>query len=270
MSWARILAPLGGAEHDAGLLAAAAEVAAPFDAEVAAVFAPPDMADFVPWMSDGMVGGVEIAAIDAVRHAASEGLERSHKTFEACAAPRKSFIALKSPVQPALGLEARLSDLVVFDQDAVSGRSRLGQAFQELLAAEQRPILVTRGPLAPLEAAIVAWNGSKEASRAVRTALPLLRKAGRVVVVTIDEARTRDIAPERLVDFLAARGVAAEGRRLAHHNDPARSILDQAREERASLIVSGAFGHARLREYVLGGATRSLLNADGPSLFLSH
>jgi nucleotide-binding universal stress UspA family protein len=220
-------------------------------------------------MSDGMVGGVEVAAIEAVRSAAHEGEMVARRHFEACNAASKSFTTLVSPVMPKLDLEARLADVVVFDQASACGRSRLGQAFQDLLAGEQRPIVVTKGPLPPSRTVLVAWNGGKEASRAARTALPLLQKAARVVVITAEEARTRDIDPQRMADFLAARGVAAEARRC-EKGEAAHVILTQAADVGADLIVSGAFGHARLREYVLGGATRSLLNASGPALFLSH
>jgi nucleotide-binding universal stress UspA family protein len=270
MDWARIMAPLTGRAEDAALLAAAHVLAEPFGAEVAGVFAPADIADLVPWMSDGMVGGIEVAAIEAVKSAATEGEALSRAHLEACAAARKSFTALSSPVLPRLGLEARLSDVVVFDQASAVGRSRLGQAFQDLLAGEQRPIVVVKGaPLPPPGTVLVAWNGGKEASRAARTALPLLQKAERVMVVTAEEPRTRDVDPARLAQFLSARGVAAQSRRC-EKGEAAQVILTQAADIGADLIVSGAFGHPRLREYVLGGATRGLLNASGPALFLSH
>ena len=66
MSWARIMVPLSGRADDAAVLAAGQMLAEPFGAQVAGVFAPPDIADLAPWMSDGMVGGVELAAIEAV------------------------------------------------------------------------------------------------------------------------------------------------------------------------------------------------------------
>jgi nucleotide-binding universal stress UspA family protein len=263
------MVPLAGRAEDVSVLAFAAGAAKLFDAEVAGVFAPPDIADLVPWMSDGMVGGVEVAAIDAVKAAAAEGAVTSRRHLEACVAKRKDFIELISPVLPKLALEARLADVAVFDHASACGRSRLGQAFQDLLAAEQRPILVVKGAFPTLDVVLVAWNGGKEASRAARTALPLLQKAKKVVVVTADEPRTKDIDPARMAQFLSIRGVKAEARRC-EKGEAAATILAQAAEVGAGLIVSGAFGHARLREYVFGGATRSLLNATGPALFLSH
>lgn len=269
MSWARIMVPLSGRAEDASVLAAGRMLAEPFGAELAGVFAPPDIADLAPWMSDGMIGGVELAAIEAVKSAGEEGAAAARQRLEACGAPRKTFVQISSPVAPKLALESRLSDVVVFDHAAASGKSRLGQAFQDVLAGEQRPVFVVKGTVSPPNTVLVAWNGGKEATRAARTALPLLQKAARVIVVVVEEARTRDVDPERLVVFLNERGCVASGRR-AEKAEAAQALLTLATEVGAELIVSGAFGHPRLREYVLGGATRNLLNADGPALFLSH
>ena len=68
---------------------------------------------------------------------------------------------------------------------------------------------------------------------------------------------------------LTAHGVKAEPQRL-ERSDPAAALIRLAAETGAGLIVAGAFGHARLREFIFGGVTRNLLHADGPSLFLSH
>src|SRR5205085_7635997 len=131
---------------------------------------------------------------------------------------------LNSPVLPKLDLEARLSDVVVFGQASACGKTRLGQAFQDLLANEQRPIVVVKHALPRPRTVLVAWNGGKEASRAARTALPLLQNARRVVVLTAEEPRTRDVDPARLAQFLIARGVAAEHRRC-EKGDATQNIL---------------------------------------------
>lgn len=270
MDWARIIVPLMGREDDDAVLAAAAEIASAVKARVCGVYVPVDAADLAPWLADGMVGAVEVTALEAVRAAAREGEREAMRRLTACTAKAKDFIALDSPVWSGLALESRLSDLVVFGSQTAKGKTRLAQAFQDVLGGEQRPILVARaGPL-PAKTVVVAWNGGKEATRAARTALPLLRLAGRVIVASVaTEPRREDADPARLADFLVAHGVKAEPRRLKR-NDPAPAILELARENEADLVVAGAFGHARLREFIFGGVTRNLLHADGPSLFLSH
>jgi nucleotide-binding universal stress UspA family protein len=167
-------------------------------------------------------------------------------------------------------MQGRLSEVVVFDGEAAKGRGPMAQAFQQIVAAEQRPVVVARTPLDALSVAAVAWDGGKEASRAMRTSLPLLQKASSVVVAGAPGASSRSFDLDRLVAFLAARGVKAKIRKLEGSGDAAGLILGAAREAGAELVVAGAFGHPRLQEFIFGGTTRSLLNADGPSLFLSH
>ncbi len=184
--------------------------------------------------------------------------------------PRARLISLDSPVWAGLAMEGRLSDIVVFDDNAARGKGPLAEPFQQLVADEQRPTLVARSGFAVDGVAMVAWDGGKEASRAMRTALPLLQKARSVIVAGAPAASSRAFELDRLVQFLGARGVQAEIRILEGSSDAAGLLLGAARDTGASLLVAGAFGHPRLQEFIFGGTTRTLLNSDGPSLFLSH
>jgi nucleotide-binding universal stress UspA family protein len=167
-------------------------------------------------------------------------------------------------------MEGRLSDVIVFDDAAARGRGPLAEAFQQLVADEQRPTLVARQGFKVDGVAMVAWDGGKEASRALRTSLPLLEKASSVVVVGAPSASSRTFQLERLIAFLAARGVQATAKVLDGSGDAGALLLSAARDVGANLLVAGAFGHPRLQEFIFGGTTRTLLNSDGPSLFLSH
>src|SRR5580704_15911549 len=130
MSWARIMAPVAGGEADKGVLAAAAALAEPFQAEVAAVYAPADVADLMPWMGEGFVGGVQVTAVQSLKEAAAEGATAARASCQALDYERKSFTALTSPVWSALSMEGRLSDVVVFDDQTARGRGPLAQSFQ--------------------------------------------------------------------------------------------------------------------------------------------
>jgi nucleotide-binding universal stress UspA family protein len=169
-----------------------------------------------------------------------------------------------------LAMEGRLSDVIVFDDTSARGKGPLAETFQQLVADEQRPTRVTRAGFKVDGVALVAWDGGKEASRALRTALPLLQKASSVIVAGAPGASSRAFELERLVEFLAARGVRAAVKILDGGSDAAGLLLGAAKETGANLLVAGAFGHPRLQEFIFGGTTRTLLNSDGPSLFLSH
>ena len=270
MSWARIMAPLAGGTHDARVLEYAAAIAAPFGAEVAAVHAPADIADLMPWMGEGFMGGVQITAMDSLKEAGAEGERAARAAADACGYANVRFTSLESPVWAGLSMEGRLADVVVFDTEAARGRGPLAEAFQQIVADEQRPTIVARPGLKAGGVAVVAWDGGKEASRAARTALPLLEKASRVVILAAPAASSRTFDPARLAEFFAARGVKAEVQLIEGAGDAAHLLLDAAQTLSADILVAGAFGHPRLQEYIFGGTTRTLLNNDGPSLFLSH
>ena len=269
-SWARIMAPLSGGKADAAVLAVAAELARPFGAEVSGVYAPADVADLMPWMGEGFMGGVQITAVESLKEAANLGERNARAAVEACPAARKGFTTLESPVWASLAVESRLSDVVVFDNEAARGRGPLAEAFQQLVANEQRPMVIARPGLQAEGVMAVAWDGGKEATRATRTAMPLLEKASRVVILGAPAASSRAFDPYRLKDFLGARGIEADVEVIKESGDAASLLLNACRALGASLLVSGAFGHARLREFIFGGTTRSLLQAESPSLFLSH
>ena len=216
------------------------------------------------------MGGVQVSAIESLKEAAEAGEQTARAACEACAYPKTDFISLRSPVWAGLAMEARLSEVVVFDQHAACGRGPLAEAFQQIVADEQRPVLVARGALRLDGTAVVAWDGGKESTRAARKAVPLLRMASRVIIVGAPGASSRSFDQGRLQAFLAARGVKAETRIVEGAGDAGHMLLEAARENAADLLVAGAFGHTRLREYIFGGTTRTLLNSDGPSLFLSH
>ncbi len=271
VSWARIMAPVAGGDSDAAVLEAAAAIAAPFEAELSAVYAPADVADLMPWMGEGFMGGVQVAAVQSLKDAAAEGERAARASLDACAYARKAFTALTSPVWSALSMEGRLADLVVFDDNAARGKGPLAESFQQIVADEQRPTLVVRPGLKPDGVIAVAWDGGKEASRAARTALPLLQKASRVVIISAPGSSSRYFEPKRLQMFYAERGVTADIHGVSESGDAATLLLSAAKAVSADLLVSGAFGHPRLQEFIFGGTTRSFLNAPGaPSLFLSH
>jgi nucleotide-binding universal stress UspA family protein len=271
MSWARIMAPLAGAGVDRELLASARALAEGFDAELACVHAPADMADLMPWMGEGFMGGVQVTALESLKEAAAEGHAAVERMVGELGYGRCKAVTLESPVWAGLAMEGRLSDVIVFDSAAARGKGPLAEAFQQMVADEQRPVVVARPGLKVGGTVMVAWDGGKEASRAMRTSLPLLQKAAKVVVAGAPGASSRNFELDRLIAFLAARGVTATAKVLeGTGNDASGLLLGAAKDVGADFLVAGAFGHPRLQEFIFGGTTRSLLNSDGPSLFLSH
>ena len=180
------------------------------------------------------------------------------------------------PVLDFVAHEARACDLVL------TGVAR-GDAFDpsravntgNLVLQVGRPVLVV--PLAArelrLEQVLVAWKDTRESRRAVADALPLLKQAGRVTLGTIAAEEDLAIARERLADvahWLARHGVVAEQVASPSIGADADALWALAQDLGADLIVAGAYGHSRLREWVLGGVTKNLLLSKDRYSLVSH
>lgn len=171
-----------------------------------------------------------------------------------------------------LSVSARAADLIVtggVDGDNVFRAVDVGS----LALGSGRPVLVTAGNIEHIRAktVLVAWKDTREARRALADALPFLAKANEVVVATIDSDRnetSRDSLDDVAV-FLDRHGVRARTELIAGEADGDR-LLTFARSIHADLIVSGAYGHSRLREWAFGGVTRTLIEESGISRFMSY
>jgi nucleotide-binding universal stress UspA family protein len=167
--------------------------------------------------------------------------------------------------------QARAADLVVTSAHRHNGLRSADTASVTLGAG--RPVLVAADNAEHLLAktVLVAWKDTREARRAVADALPLLVTANEVVVATIDAAA--DTAVQSSLDdvltFLKHHKIAARGEVITGPQD-AELLLDFARSTRADLIVSGAYGHSRLREWAFGGVTRTLLDRSDIHRLMSY
>lgn len=177
------------------------------------------------------------------------------------------------------GVAARYSDLLVVGQPPLdNGGDGRADLVQTLLVGTGRPVLVVPAVGAVRgfgQRAMVAWDGGREAARAVADALPLLRRADEVEVVTIDAARR--FAPveaepgSAITTHLVRHGAKARLVRL--ESGPlsvADLLLNRAADRGHDLLVMGAYAHSRLRDLVLGGVTRHMLKHMTLPIFTSH
>jgi nucleotide-binding universal stress UspA family protein len=149
---------------------------------------------------------------------------------------------------------------------------------ESIIFGSGRPTLVIpqtrkRAGAFSLDTVVVAWDFSRPASRAVADALPILEKAKRVCVVTVTNEKVIDTkrSGAELANHLARHGVESL---LDTVNAAGRSIGDVLRSclasRNADLLIMGAYGHSRVRDFILGGATKSMLAKPPLPVFLSH
>lgn len=177
-----------------------------------------------------------------------------------------------------LAAEARAADLLVVGRSedyALLGPNQQ-LAIGDAVMKAGRPVLVVpprHGGLA-LSRLLVAWKDTAEARRAVLAALPLLRKAEELTIVEIvPDASERDAAAARVADvvhWLQRHNVQASARVELSAGDAGSQLDAIASEARIDIIVAGAYGHARLSEWIFGGVTRHLLQQSSACVLLAH
>jgi nucleotide-binding universal stress UspA family protein len=181
------------------------------------------------------------------------------------------------PLADYIASEARAADLVITGPDI--GGSMFDHARQvriaDLVFQAGRPVLIVPKVCTYLDLGhvLIGWKETPECRRAAADALPLLKLAGRVSVVTIasgEELASAEGQIKDVVEWLVRHGVRADAEVIAHKGDDVQCFARLVQEKSPGLVVAGAYGHSRLREWALGGVTGDyLINPDRPVL-LSH
>jgi len=185
------------------------------------------------------------------------------------------------PVDDVLALHARYADLTVVGQtnpEPTSGDMTPAGLPETVALASGRPVLAVpyigvRKP--PGKVVLLCWNASREAARAATEALELLKAADKVIVLAVDARRSNDghgAEPGAdVASWLSRHGVKVTVQRdTAADADIGGTILSRAADFDADLIVMGLYGHSRAREFILGGASRTILASMTVPVFMAH
>ncbi len=298
MTIARLLCYLSGAsgKDEAGQAAdrAAATTAVTlgqtFDASLRFQHVALDPMRAMPLVGEGMTGVMAARLTEDLESSASESKAAARALYQEIAAKGGLPGVAEGEAPPvgrfSIGLDldtgveeeimadlARLADLTVIGQPGRDkGESSL--VLESILFDSGRPVLLAPDAgmsLLPKRMA-VAWNGSAAASRAVALAMPLLRRADEVMVISGESSDAPASAqPSALAGLLGAHGIATATWRYQPDDWPvARSLIEETRKSGAGLLVMGAYGHSRMREMLLGGATREAIKAHDLAVLMVH
>jgi len=231
-------------------------------------------------LTGGMTAPVIGDDFQGLRDAAAAHLEAFRQTAAhlGVAAPEARLI--EDDPRYALLLQSRYADLVVLSQDdgAAPGQLVRTRGLPEHVALRgARPVLVVPGAYQgdPIPGTTVAaWDGGNQALRAITAALPLLAQAGSVKLAVINPVELSELHGEQpgadMALWLARHGVQVEV--VVEHTRATAgdALCAMARSYGAGLMVAGAFGHSRYREWILGGTTRELLERAPVPLLIAH
>jgi nucleotide-binding universal stress UspA family protein len=237
---------------------------------------------YEPIIPGSVLGGVPTDLIEVQREENTKNAKAAIARFEAAAkAAGLSFEPrmLDASIAGAADLFGRIARR--FDLAVVGQARREHGASEELLIegalfGSGRPVVVVpyiQKQGMSLEHVMICWDGSRPAARAIADSLPFLMRAKSVdiVVVTGERDKSGEITGANMSRHLARHGVTVEIKRVAADNvDVQSAILAHAADSGADFMVLGGFGHSRLREFILGGVTRSILASMPVPVLMSH
>ena len=276
MSYKTILVHIGTDKRCALRVEVAFRLAQQHDAHLVALHA------IAPFEPPGYVlAEMGPAILEAQKHAIATEMVRTEAEFtkQAEKAGMRNIewrAAMDDPVD-AMTLHARYADLVVIGQHDSTKETDLGADFPErLVLAAGRPVLIlpSAGNFPSIgKRILVAWNAGLEATRALTDAIPLLQRADTVHVMAVNprQGEHGSVPGADIGLYLARHGVRVEVKTdQGAEIDVGNELLSRAADLDADLIVMGCYGHSRLKEWVLGGATRTILESMTVPVLMSH
>ncbi|MEX2453496.1 MAG: universal stress protein [Rhodospirillaceae bacterium] len=280
MDLTNILVHVDASERAAERIRLAANIAKTCDAHVTGTFAIPD-----PYIAAYMASGyVPVEIFETQREEAFKQSGDARKVFEdivSKAGVKGEYRTEEGAVSDVVARHARYADLAVVgkgDRDDPV-KYPYPELSGDLVMTCGRPVLVvpnSGGFETVGRRILVCWNASREATRAVNDAMPFLAKADKVTVLAVNPAKSSggdhgEIPSADIALHLARHGVKAEASSTAADRiEISDVILARASDLGADLIVSGAYGHSRTREWVFGGVTENLMRDTTVPVLMSH
>ncbi len=274
MSIKSILVQAGSDKRAGERLAVALSVAETFDAHVTALYPVPSPiipTGYVDYIPPSVIEQEVARTRERMAAAKAVALETARKAGRGIEWREQDGPAISTIVE-----QARYSDLVVVDQKDPLDEGLPGTMVlaAHVALGAGRPVFCVPyvGSYAkPIRKVMIAWNGTREATRAAHDAMPFLQKADQVIVFSVNPDAESHYPGADIATHLARHGVKVEARHtVAKDIEVADALLAAVSDFGIDLLVMGAYGHTRLRELVFGGATRTLLESMTVPVILSH
>ncbi len=281
MAYQTLLVHVDGSVHAAARTAYAADLARRCGAHLVGAAPTGISRHLLPSLPPEQDDATLALHLDMMREQARSALAAFGAQCQASNLPSFEARLIDDEVGAGLALHARAADLAILGQPEPD-RPALSDLAADVIIHSGRAVLVLppARSAATFERVVLAWDGGREAARALQLALPLLRLAGKVDIALFEPAAGAPrLADAMLADprpWLLRHGIAAtldvhtpgQHRLLSRRNEVGERLLTVA--SGADLIVMGAYGHSRFREAILGGVTRTVLEGSAVPLLMAH
>jgi nucleotide-binding universal stress UspA family protein len=277
MAIRKLLLPLTGTAAGEAALTTALMIARHWNAHVTALHVRVDARDVAPLAGEGLSGAMIEEMMTATEKESSDRAHAVRLMFERFVAEHHvivgdakagadhataSFASVMGREEDLVAQQARLADLTIVPHPDAGEDVSSSDALHAVLFDSGRPVLISpRVAPATIGTRIcLAWNGTAESAASAQAALPWMQRAEAVRILSADEYQRRGPGAQELAAYLALHGVQAE---LATFRPLDREVgagmLAAAREFGCDLLSMGAYSHSRLRQLILGGVTRHVL-----------
>jgi nucleotide-binding universal stress UspA family protein len=277
MAIRKLLLPLIGTAAGEAALATAISIARVWNAHVLALHVRVDSRDVAPLAGEGLSGAMIEEMMTATERESLARAQTVRTMFESFVTTQQvrvgepapgehvataSFAAVTGREEDLVAQLARLADLTVVPHPEAAEEVSSSDALHAVLFDSGRPVLIAphAAPEQIGRRICIGWNGTAESASAVASAIPWMQRAEAVRILSADEYQRRGPAAQDLADYLALHDIAAEVATFRPvDREVGAGLLRAAEEFGADLLAMGAYSHSRLRQLILGGVTRHVL-----------
>ncbi|MDG6094175.1 universal stress protein [Acetobacter sp. AN02] len=275
----KILLPVSSTRNIEAAFTLGRNFARRFNAHLAVLHVRPDGRDLAPLAGEGLTGAMVEDLMNAAQREGARRTRDIHAAFESFSArnnilvvppsqhfplgqPSMSFTILKGVESELIPYHARLSDFTLVPHPDSGDEVSSSEALHAVLFDSGRPVVIA--PRVPPENVIrrvcIAWNGTAESAAALRGVVAWASTSERVRVLHCQDYQRRGPDAWEVVEYLAMHGITADREEIPLiDRDIGRSILNACADFNADLLSMGAYSHSRLRQLILGGVTRHVL-----------
>jgi nucleotide-binding universal stress UspA family protein len=285
-----ITARITGAQTDGAVLDGALALSRATGGHIEALFARPDPRMVVAEMDGSTYPGFYDEMLSVLERQWTNVANKALKTFDKwreqnqvrtatvpddAAGPSIAWREMVGAETDTLARRGRVSDILVSAMPSRRHQASYDLGFEAALLNSGRPVLLVPRTIhndLTGGTAIVAWNGSMEAARAVAAALPILEKTRQVLIFTASEGRVEASLADELVTYLKWHGINASALETDSNktNSVEEALLSAVRKHKPSLIVMGAYTHSRFKEILFGGVTRHVFENATVPVLMAH